>query len=72
MSAVIESTERFPGAPRPDADSMSRFERERAEAVEVVADRLGQVATPAVRSALLAAYTLGRFDGVRFASQVRK
>lgn len=72
MSAVLESTERFPGAPRPDSDGMSRFERECAEAVGIVADRLGPIATPAVRNALTAAYTLGRFGGVRLAAQVRK
>lgn len=70
MSAVLESTERFPGAPRPQPDEVSRFERERDEAVRLVSEKLGEFATPGVQSALHAAYTLGRFDATRYARQV--
>ena len=70
MSAVLESTERFPGAPRPQPDEVSRFERERDEAVRLVSEKLGELATPGVQSALHAAYTLGRFDATRYARQV--
>jgi len=75
MSALpdfLESAERFPGAPRPQPDEMSRFERERDAAVDLVSERLGPLATEAVRSALHAAYTFGRFDATRYATQVRK
>jgi len=72
MSAVLESETRFPGAPRPQPDDVSRFERERDEAVRLVSEKLGPLATEAVVSGLHAAYTLGRFDATRYARQVRK
>lgn len=69
MLQAIESTERFPGAPRPQPDEVSRFERERDEAVRLVSEKLGEFATPGVQSALHAAYTLGRFDATRYATR---
>jgi len=41
-----------------------------AEILARVSEKLGELATPGVQSALHAAYTLGRFDATRYARQV--
>jgi hypothetical protein len=69
---AIESESRLPGAPPLPPDEAAELEAERNAAVDAVTTSLGALASPAVVSALHAAYSFGRLDAIRYARRVMR
>ncbi len=72
MSAVIESTERFPGVPTIPAADLVELRAEQDAAIEIAAKFFPFPLSPNERQGLLTAYQLGRLDAIRFANVTLK
>ena len=68
MSAVLESSTRFPGAPAVADDVLEQIRAEQNAAIEIASALFLHPLTHDMRLAMLTAYQFGRLDAIRFAN----